>query len=492
MIFESDIWLSLVILIPVFAVIVTFSVPRYAVQLGMVGAVLTFVSAFAAAFAIIDGGAARATLGGWGAPLGIDLVGDGLAVIMLMMTAVVGLAISIYGAGYFDDPDPHKRSFFWPLWMFLWGALNALFLSGDIFNLYVTLELVGLSAVALTALVGKPAAVRAAMRYLLVSLTGSLFYLMGVALLYGGFGLLDIGQIGMVTELNTPLFAAAALMTTGLMMKTALFPLHFWLPPAHANAAAPVSALLSALVVKGSFYMLLRLWIEIFYPLGDTPVPYALSALGAGAIIWGSIQALRQPRFKLLVAYSTVAQLGYLFLVIPLLVVSGEDSRTALGGIVYFMLAHAMAKSAAFLSAGNILHATGDDSIASLDGIMRAMPVTVTAFALAGISLVALPPSGGFIAKWLLLDAAISGGHWLLVVIIISGGLMAAGYVMRVLGRTFRDVEEGAVVLVHPVSPLMGMAALGLALVALALGFSGIYLLDILDIVFGAVAGGAA
>ncbi|PJF34113.1 MAG: oxidoreductase, partial [Candidatus Thermofonsia Clade 1 bacterium] len=141
------------------------------------------------------------------------------------------------------------------------------FLSGDVFNLYVTLELLGFSAVALTALAGKPNVLKAAMRYLIISLSGSLMYLMGVAFLYGGFGALDIAQLNSLTRETPALAVAAALMTAGLAMKTALFPLHFWLPPAHANAAAPVSALLSALVVKGSFYILLRLWLEVLYPL---------------------------------------------------------------------------------------------------------------------------------------------------------------------------------------------------------------------------------
>lgn len=480
MTFDAATWMSLAILLPLLAAIIAFALPRYAVTTGVIGTALTVIAVIAVAVNIIEDGAVRDTLGGWGAPLGIDLVADGLSVVMLLMTAVVGTAITIYSTGYFASGDPHKQAYFWPLWLFLWGSLNALFLSGDLFNLFVTLEILGLSAVSLTALVGKPDAVKAAMRYLLVGLAGSMLYLLGVTFLYAGYGALDMGQLRMLVADGPPLFAAAALTTTGLMMKAALFPLHFWLPPAHANAAAPVSALLSALVVKAPFYIMLRLWMDVLYPLADTAAPQVLSLLGIGAILWGSIQALRQPKFKLLIAYSTVAQLGYMFLLIPALLV--DSSLTTLGAIVSFMVAHAAAKAAAFLSAGSILHATGDDRIATFNGLLRVMPLTVTTFALAGLSLVALPPSAGFVAKWLLLDRSLGDGNWLLVVVIISGGLMAAGYVMRAMGPTFRDRDSDADATIAVVPPSMSLSAFGLSLLAILMGFTGVYLLDVLSI----------
>ena len=263
---------------------------------------------------VVEQGAQRYAVGGWGAPLGIDLYADGLSLLMLMVTAVVGLGISVYSSGYFNR---NKAVHFWPLWLFLWAALNALFLSADIFNLYVTLELMGLAAVALVALAGGADALTAAMRYLLVSLLGSLFYLLGVALLYHSFGSVDIAILAQRMEPSPAVWAAVGLMSAGLLLKTALFPLHFWLPPAHASAPAPVSALLSALVVKASFYILLRLWLEIF-PLSGATLGQLSGSARSDAVLWGGIQALRQTRLKLLIAYSTVAQLGYLFLAFPL------------------------------------------------------------------------------------------------------------------------------------------------------------------------------
>lgn len=505
--------MPLVVLIPLLAAMASFVWPRWAFPLAVVGgisttAVVGWLTAVMLWFSEHDTTQPiRHAIGGWDAPLGIALVLDGLTLLMLLLTAVVGLAITFYAHGYFRPrtADPAKAAsyarqyrYFWPLWLFLWAALNALFLSGDLFNLYVTLELLGFAAVSLTALAGTPQVLKAAMRYLLVSLSGSLMYLLGVVFLYGEFGALDIvGLSTAVVNNNSPALAAAAtLITVGLIMKTALFPLHFWLPPAHANAAAPVSALLSALVVKGSFYILLRLWLNVLYPLSDTVIPGFLTLLGTGAIIWGSIQAIRQSKLKLLIAYSTVAQLGYLFLIIPLLL-QDRSSHLPLAGITFFVIAHALAKSAAFLSAGNILYATGDDTIDSIEGLMRQMPFTTTTFSLAGVSLVALPPSAGFLAKWLMLETALTHDAWLIALVILAGGLLAAAYIVRVLSRLFFDPNGQSEtpasqqeVIIIPRS--MKYSALALAVCAILVGFGGVYLIEILTLGTPWVLGGGA
>ena len=486
MFFDAGFWLPLAIMAPLTTALLLFLLSRHSGLITAIGSVSTIATVAMATTLVIQNGAARHAVGGWGAPLGIDLSADGLTVLMLALTAIVGAAITLYAHGYFTHPvhDIAARARyanFWPLWFFLWAALNALFLSGDVFNLYVTLELVSFAAVALTALAGKPAVLAAAMRYLLVSLVGSLFYLMGVTFLYGDFGVLDIEQLGVVVTATPALAGAAALITVGLAMKTALFPLHFWLPPAHANATAPVSALLSALVIKGSFYILLRLWPGVLYPLGATIAPYLLMTLGAAALLWGSLQAIRQTRLKLLVAYSTVAQIGYLFLLMPLLLAE-RDNLVALAGVVCFMLAHASAKASAFLSAGAIQLAIGDDRITSLRGLMQLLPGPVAAFALAGVSLVALPPSGGFVAKWFMLDATLAGGMWGVALLIVAGGLLAAVYIMRVLAPLFRQVENETTRIVAHIPASMNVSAFGLAVLAILLSFTGVYVLEILAI----------
>ncbi len=478
-------WIILIILLPLTGAISCFLWPRHAVSVGLITALAIVIGVTCLAWQVIDQGAQRYMLGGWGAPLGIDLYSDGLSLLMLIITALVGLGISIYSTHYFNtDSDQtslnnlsvkadSKAIFFWPLWMFLWAALNALFLSADIFNLYVTLELLGLAAVALVTLAHTSEAVTAAMRYLLVSLLGSLFYLLGVVLLYHSFGTVDITTLAARIEASPAVWAAMGLMISGLLLKTALFPLHFWLPPAHASAPAPVSALLSALVVKASFYILLRLWLEVF-PITSASLGQLLGWLGAAAVLWGGLQALRQTRLKMLIAYSTIAQLGYLFLAFPL------ATTMAWKGALYLLLSHALAKAAMFMAAGNIMRFCGHDRIADLDRVAQRLPLTLSAFALAGISSMGLPPSGGFTAKWLLLDAALRTGQWWWAIILILGGLLAATYIFKVVGYAFTQAQLPQQAQTVPMS--MEWVALALAIAAVLLGLIAPLPLALMDI----------
>ena len=453
-------WGVALILLPLTGAVLAFVLRPLATRVGVGTALATTLATGGLALALVETGSGRYPIGGWEAPLGIALAADGLSLLMLAMTAAVGLAVSLYVPGYFRD-KPRASADFWPLWLFLWAGLNGLYLSADLFNLYVTLELIGLAAVALAALAGSADALAGAMRYLLVSLVGSLFYLLGVALLYHAYGSLDIAILAEQVAASPPVWAALGLITAGLLLKTALFPLHFWLPPAHASAAAPVSALLSALVVKGSFYLLLRLWLTLFGAEAGG-LGTLLGLLGAGAVLWGSLQALRQTRLKLLIAYSTVAQLGYLFLAFPL------ATGLAWGAAVYLALAHALAKAAMFLAAGNILMFGGHDRIADLDRVAQRLPLSVAAFALAGVSIMGLPPSGGFVGKWLLLQEAIAQGAWGWAAVLVLGGLLAAAYVFKVIGYAFTQAEVPQEP--HAVPATLGWIAFLLALGAVLLG----------------------
>jgi multicomponent Na+:H+ antiporter subunit D len=252
-------------------------------------------------------------------------------------------------------------------------------------------------------------------------------------------------------------------------MKMAVFPLHFWLPPAHANAPAPVSAVLSAVVVKAGFYLLLRLWFGGLAAAPAAGVAQALGWLGAAAILWGSLNALRAQRFKMLIAYSTVAQLGYLMLVFPL-TVRENGAMAAWGGALYFMLAHACAKASVFFSAGAALRAFGGDGLEQLRGTATRLPLATFAFATAAVSLIGLPPSGGFMAKWMLIQASLASGQWWWALVIVGGGLLAAGYIFRFFSTLFAYVPEPPAK--TPVPGLMEWSALGLACLSILLGLT--------------------
>ncbi len=451
-------WEVLLIILPLLGSIACFVWPNAAKSLA-VGTVLSMILLIAGlTFRLISFGAYRHTVGGWGAPLGIELLADGLSLLMLAATAVVGLAITIYSTGYFQ---PEQSSRFWPLWLFLLASLNALFLSADIFNLYIALELMGLAAVALTALAGGRDALTAATRYLLVSLLGSLAFLLGVALIYHSFGSIDIVTLGQRVASTPTTWAAFSLIFAGLALKTALFPFHFWLPPAHASAPTPVSAVLSGLVVKASFYIFLRLWLEVV-PAGNSTLANLLGALGTTAVLWGGLQALRAKRLKLLIAYSTIMHVGYLFLAFPL------ANPAAWRAVLYLVLSHAVAKAAMFLAAGNIQYFSGHDRIQNLHRIAQRLPITFAAFAIAGVSIMGLPPSGGFLAKWLMVEASLKSGQWWWAATLILGSMLAAAYVFKVIGHAFTQAEAPHAS--KSVPGTMEWTALILAMVAILLG----------------------
>ena len=417
-------------------------------------------------------------LGGWAPPLGIALRADGLSAAMLLTTTVVLLGVALFARDDFETPENLREArapfMFWTLLMAVWGALNAVFLAGDLFTLYVALELLTFAGVPLVSLEGHSETLRAALRYLLFALLGSVLYMLGAVLLYGAYGTLDIVILAERVRPGMLCFAAVALMTVGLLAKTALFPLHLWLPPAHAGAPAAASAVLSALVVKGSWFLVVRLWFDVMPGVVTFSAAQLLGGLGSAAIVVGSVVALRQERLKLLVAYSTMAQIGYLFLMFPLAFdVSGNGPvhGFALAGGLLQVISHATAKAGMFMAAGLIYAALGHDRIADLAGVARAMPITVLAFALAGLALMGVVPSGAYLAKKLLLDAADGSGQWWWTIVLQGGAVFTAGYVVLVLARVLRRRSE-PLLLVSRVSRLSELVALALSAGSLLLALA--------------------
>jgi proton-translocating NADH-quinone oxidoreductase chain N len=466
--------LAWAVVFPLLGAVFSWAVPRALARWASGAAIVGLLFAAAAvANSVRAHGVLRHRLGGWGASLGIDLRADGVAAVMLLATAVVGALVTVLALGQ-DEEARGAQPRFASLWFFAWAALNALVLSADVFNLYVSLELMTLAAVGLIAMRGSREALEAALRYLLFALPGSLVYLLGVAALYGAAGTLDLEALGARLEPRPATGVALALMTLGLCLKAALFPLHGWLPPAYVSSSPPVSALLAALVGKGAFLVLVRVWFGLMPAAFATGAGQLLGALAAGAILWGSVLALGQGRLKPLIAYSSVAQIGYLFLVFPL------ATRAGLSGGIYLAISHAAAKASLFLAVGTIERAIGRDELVAMRGLAQDLPITFFSLALAGVSLMGMPPSGGFVAKWLLLRAALESGQWLLAAVILLGGLLAAGYVFKILRGAFLPP------IAHPRfrAPPRGAEAvpLALALFAFALGLLPGALLELLQV----------
>jgi formate hydrogenlyase subunit 3/multisubunit Na+/H+ antiporter MnhD subunit len=407
---------------------------------------------------------ATTALGGWAAPLGIGLRLDGLAWPFLALTAAV-MALTTSGAGaraFLGRPGAAA------LWLFLLSGLNALFLSADAFNLYVALEIVSLAAVAITALGGAAAAAAApALRYLIVGLGGSLLYLAGVAVLYRATGALDLGLLAAAGLEGPALAAPLALATVGLLMKAGVAPFHFWLPPAHGAAAPAASAVLSGVVVKAALYLLLRLWTETAPAGALAAAEPAFRVLGVAALAAGALGAARATRLKTVIAYSTVLQVGYVVLALGF----AAQTPLAVKAAVAFVIAHGLAKAGVFIAAGSFRAANGHDRIDELTDPGPRLGPAKAAAALGAVALMGLPPSGGFLAKWTLAEAALLRGHWWMAPLLVGGAILTSLKMVRVADGLIRPRPEGAPP--PPADVPRGWGALALAAAAMAAGFAG-------------------
>jgi multicomponent Na+:H+ antiporter subunit D len=402
---------------------------------------------------------------------GLVFVADGLSSVLLVAAAVTETAVVLYAASFWGkDSGSSPPPFFWPLLLLQLGGLNGIFLAGDLLTISVCSEIVGLSAVAMIIVSGGPEARGASIRYLYIRIPASGSQLLGALLLFTAYGSFQIRTLHGMLEPSGLVPMAMALMMFAVLVKSALFPMHFWLPPAHSAAAAPAGAILSAIAIKAPVYMALRFWFHLFETVGTRSLAQFIGILGAAAILWGAAQALRQSRLKLLLAHSTVSQIGYLFLLFPLLTgaTSGVYVSLTWTGGIYQAVSHALAKAAMLLAAGVTLRALGTDSLRGMHGTAGRLPVTTMALGLAGITLIGLPPSGGFVAKWLLLKAALESGQWWWIPVLIAGGLLTAGYAFLMLAYAFQPRRDVPGLRRPP--RLLELSALVLALTAFLIG----------------------
>jgi formate hydrogenlyase subunit 3/multisubunit Na+/H+ antiporter MnhD subunit len=321
----------------------------------------------------------------------------------------------------------HKKQavLFYPLSSFLALGFVVIYLSQDIFNNFVGLEIVGLSAVALSALQKSFKSIHSALVYLFATLVASGFYLLGVAIIYAKYSLLDIASLQQVVQNDVGTLVAFGSMVIAFLIKTALFPFSFWLPKAHANALSPVSALLSALVIKTTFY-LLYLYSSTLFSFAIN-IHTLLGILGIIAIFYGGMKAFLSTNLKILIAYSTISQVGYLMVVFSL------GHPYAFYGMVFVLLSHAFAKAGLFLAAGVIVHKAKSKSIEMLQGYASITPIAVFAIGLSSVSLIGLPPSLGFVSKWYYLQSTFESSSWIFFGAILVGGILSALYLFKIL-----------------------------------------------------------
>ncbi len=373
-------------------------------------------------------------VGGWAAPWGIEYRIDTLSALLLLIVSAISTVTLVYGRSSVLQEVPEDRHpLFYTAWMLCVTGLLGMAVTGDAFNIFVFLEISSLSSYVLIAAGKRREALTAAYRYLILGTIGATFFLIGVGLIYMMTGTLNIADMAekIVAVRDTrAIKAAAAFLTVGLALKFALFPLHLWLPGAYTFAPSTVSAFLAATATKVSIYVLLRFDFIIFgqaTPVAGLHFSQFLMPLSLAAIFAGSIAAVFQTNLKRLLAYSSVAQIGYIVLGISF---ANENGLT--GGIVH-MFNHAITKGALFMAVGAMIYRLGSAELHDLRGLGRRMPLTAFAFFLGGISLIGVPFTAGFISKWYLISAALDGGNWPIAGLLLISSLIAVVYVWRVI-----------------------------------------------------------
>ncbi|PSO55262.1 MAG: NADH/ubiquinone/plastoquinone (complex I) [Actinobacteria bacterium QS_5_72_10] len=420
---------------------------------------------------VLDQGPVTHDLGGWPPPIGIEYVLDPLAAYMTVVITAIGLLVLAFPTRAGFDAAPPARMPLYPLTLVLLAGLSGVVLAGDLFNLFVFLEIYAISTYALVSL-GGDRATFAAFRYLIFGTLGSTLYLLGVGFLYfetGTLNMADVAQRLAAIPESSAVLAGLALIVIGLSLKMALFPLHVWMPEAHTFAPPSVAALLAAVQVKAAAYALVRILLSVAPPelVGDGLTATAtLAWFGAAGIVFGSVMAIAQRDVKRLLAYSTVAQLGFIGLGI------GLANQQGVTGALLHVANHAVMKSCLFLIAGSLLAHTGLRDIPSLAGLGRRMPLTTFAFCLAAASMVGVPPTAGFFSKLYLLLGSIEAGNWVFVVVIAASSLLTAGYFVVMLEQvlTREPVHEAVRTAADPgpayLAPVMvlavGVVVLGL------------------------------
>jgi multicomponent Na+:H+ antiporter subunit D len=410
---------------------------RFAWAVASTGAFSAAFFAIVTLLRVLTEGTVSYAVGGWGPPIGIELRVDALGGTMAVLVAVMG-SLLIFGgyASVAAEVRKEKTSLFLAAFLLCFTGLIGICITGDAFNLFVFLEVNAIGTYAIVAMGASRdrRALPAAFNYLIMGSIGATFYVLGVGYIYAATGTLNMADMARLASPlvadSTVVQAGFALMVVGLGVKAAMFPLHQWLPGAYQFAPSLVSTFLAATATKVAIYAILRVTYTLFNPsvaFDALILQWVLAPLGALAVIACSVQALFQKDIKRILAYSSVAQIGYMLIGVALTTQAGAAAA------VLHMLNHAFMKAALFLALAVLVLRYRTTSLDSLAGAARTAPWTVAAFAIGGLSLIGIPLTAGFISKWALLEAVLASG-WLWAVIVISvGSLLAVLYVGRVL-----------------------------------------------------------
>lgn len=387
------------------------------------------------------------SLGGWAAPIGIEYRIDMVsAFVTVIVTSIAAVGVIYARVSVADEISEDRHALFYAAFLLNVCGLLGIAITGDVFNVFVFLEISSLSAYSMIALGQDRRALTAAFQYLIMGSVGATFIVIGIGLLFvmtGTLGMMDLAQripeVWASGEGDRTIAVAFTFLTVGVTLKLALFPLHLWLPNAYTYAPSAVTGYMAATSTKVMVYLLMRFFFTVFgeqFSFDRMQLDMVLMPLALVAILAMSLVAIYQTNVKRLLAFSSVAQIGYMVLGISLGSVLGVAA-----GIIH-LFNHALMKGALFMAMGCVMYRIGSVRIEDMKGLGKAMPWTMAAFVGAGLSMIGVPLTVGFISKWYLVQAALAQGSWFVAAIVMVGSLMALIYIWKVIEVAYFERRE--------------------------------------------------
>ncbi len=387
---------------------------------------------------VLENGVISYQLGGWKTTWGIEYRIDQLNAYLLVIISSISTIVLIYAQRSIDSEIPKERHiYFYIAYLLCLTGLLGICATGDVFNVFVFLEISSLSSYTLISLGKDRRALTASYQYLIMGTIGATFILIGIGLMYVMTGTLNMYDLSIrlpaVSDTKT-VFSAFAFFIVGVGLKLALFPLHLWLPNAYTYAPSAVTAFLAATATKVAIYILIRFMFSVFgieFSFSTVPLQYILLVLGLSGVFIASITAIYQTNLKRLFAYSSIAQIGYMIIGLSMF------NATGLMALLIHLFNHALMKSALFMALGAVMVQVGSVNIKDFKGLGKQMPWTMAAIVIAGLSLIGVPFTAGFISKWFLIIAALENSWWPIAILILLGSLLAVVYIWRIIEAAY-------------------------------------------------------
>lgn len=429
----------------------------YSWAIALLATLFSFVCSVLLFYQVMYSGAISYWMGGWEPPWGIEYVIDYFSGFVLVIVSFLAVAVTIFARkSVADEIDEKKIPAFYGVYLLFIVGLMGMIVTGDIFNLYVFLEISSLTGYALVAMGKRRKAPLAGFRYLVIGTVGATFILLGIGYLYIATGTLNMADLGarLPGLFNSKLVITAfAFFAIGFSIKIALFPLHTWLPDAYTYAPSAVSALMASTGTKVGAYSFIRIIFTVFgvqvFLNQWVSVPYFFLIIASVAMLVGSILAIAQTNIKKMLAYSSVSQIGYIILGVALMNPIGLQ-----GGLLH-IFNHALMKCALFMSVGCIAYKTGITNIADLKGLGFKKPYSMVAFTAGALSMIGIPLTVGFVSKWYLAMGSLENGMWYLIPVIVISSVLMLVYFWRVIDNIFFKAGDAVKMPATPASMLI-------------------------------------